>query len=136
MEKYGEKGGFCYLEPEIRNQMDAQHKRDAAAYRMLKILSTLESEHGDHARAYLKEYTRRNLGTLLDEAFIDLELERTPAEDLYVVFDEAADQFYIHSDRKQRKAFIIEALHLVRADNQLNDKENAMINRLFDAWLS
>jgi uncharacterized tellurite resistance protein B-like protein len=107
-----------------------------AAYKMLKLLAQADGTISAAEKQKLSEFTRKELGDVLELTFIDLEIERLKEPDTLEYFDRAAEQFYLHSNRDQRKAFILQAIHMVRTDQFLDPTENTMINRLFSAWLS
>ncbi len=115
---------------------NAKKLQHLAAYKMLKLLAQADGIETAAEKEKLSEFTRKQLGDVLELSLIDLEIERLNDADALEYFDRAAEQFYLNSDREDRKAFILQAIHMVRADRTLDPTENTMINRLFSAWLS
>lgn len=115
---------------------DAEKNRNLAGYKMLKMLALADGTTSDAEKKRLCDFITSNFGNLLDITFIDLEIERVKPVDRGEYFDRAAEDFYMNSNKEQRKKFILEAIQMVRADNELAPLENEMINRLFTAWLS
>jgi len=115
---------------------DRETQQKAYGYRMLKLLALQAGDTHEAAEHLLSDYSQASPGALLDLTMTDLELEALSVKDALEAFDRAAEQFYLHSDREERKAFLLEALRIVRADDRLTLQENIMVSRLFTAWLS
>jgi hypothetical protein len=115
---------------------DRETQQRIYGYRMLKLLALQAGSDHRETERMLSEYSQAGAGEILDLTFVDLELEALSPTDALEAFDRASEQFYLVSNREDRKAFLLEALRIVRADDHLNLQENIMISRLFTAWLS
>jgi uncharacterized tellurite resistance protein B-like protein len=111
-------------------------KQKIQGYKMLKLLSMQSDCLTDAANSIVRDYIQPSHLTQEQLQQIDHEIECTNPADTIELFDRAAEQFYLHSDKNSRKAFILVAIQVVRADDKLNLSENQMISRLFIAWLS
>jgi len=114
--------------------MSQTMSRAVAGYHMLMILSAVDGKFNGKEDEIIRDYMEENYGGL-----IDLEHERTvigtvALDDYPIHFNNAMNDFYIHSSKNERNHFLDMATRLVVADKQITPRENLFLNELFNAW--
>lgn len=55
-------------------------------------------------------------------------------EDYPIHFNNAMNNFYMHSTKNERNHFLDMATRLVAADKKISPRENLFLNELYNAW--
>ncbi len=114
--------------------MSQTMSRAVAGYHMLMILSVIDGKFNVKEDRVIREYMDENYGGLVD---LDYEIEvirALPVEDYPVHFNNAMNNFYLHSSKKERNHFLDMATRLVAADKHISPRENLFLNELYNAW--
>jgi len=114
--------------------MSQTMSRAVAGYHMLMILSAVDGIFNGEEEKVIREYMDENYGGLLDHEHETGVVTAIPAEDYAIHFNNAMNDFYIHSDKNERIHFLDMATRLVAADKKISSKENLFLNELFNAW--
>ncbi len=112
----------------------AHFNKDITGYLILSILAESDGNFDAREGSVIVDYINKNfpLGGNLESAAEELSrLEATQYEDKVL---ELAQDFYQESTDKERTEFLRFAMKLVRADDHVDDAENKLITKLFEAW--
>ncbi len=105
-----------------------------AGYHMLMILSAVDGKFNGQEDIIIKKFLEENFGDLSN---LDKELAIISAlksEDYPVHFNNAMNQFYLDSNKRERNHFLDMATRLIAADKEISPRENLFINELYTAW--
>ena len=108
--------------------------RAEAGYHMLVILSSVDGKLNGKEDEIIRGYVAENYKEPVDFEMELKILQNIPAEDYPVHFNNAMNQFYMHSDKDERNHFLDLATKLVIADKTISPKENLFLNELYYAW--
>jgi uncharacterized tellurite resistance protein B-like protein len=108
--------------------------KDVAGYMILCILAVIDGDFDPREGEVVVDYMEENfpLGGNLDTAFE--ELSTTAEEDLPLLLQKCAADFYADSNEPERIKFLEFALKLITADEKVDDDENWVINKLYLLW--
>ncbi len=114
--------------------MNPTMSKAIAGYHMLMILSAVDGKFNGSEDKIIKSFIEENYGSLknLDEEMSII--SALPNEDYPVHFNNAMNQFYLHSSKADRNHFLDMATRLVAADKSISDRENLFLNELYNAW--
>jgi len=101
---------------------------------MLMILSAIDGKFNGKEDVAIREYMEENYGGLID---LDKEMSvigLIPMEDYPIHFNNAMNNFYMHSTKNERNNFLSMATRLVAADKKISPRENLFLNELYNAW--
>ncbi len=108
--------------------------KDVAGYMILCILAAIDGDfdprEGEVVVNFIKEHFP--LGGNLDAAFE--ELSTTAEEDLPLLLQKCAEDFYADSNEPERIKFLEFVLKLITADEKVDANENWVINKLYLLW--
>lgn len=107
-----------------------------AGYHMLMILSEVDGEFAKAEGKIIVDYLKSAFPYKLD---LDREMEELsvlPKEDYFLHFNNAMNDFYEDSTRKERNSFLNVAVKIVKADKKITPEENKYLKELFFAWES
>lgn len=108
--------------------------KDVAGYLILLILAESDGDFDPREGAVIVDFLKEHFplgGNMEEAAEIISVLQPDDYEDTFM--DLAAD-FYADSTEEERKKFLLFALNLVKADEELAKSEDKMISKLFVAW--
>ena len=108
--------------------------RAVAGYHMLMILSAVDGKLNGNEDKVIRLYMEENYGGLIDLEQEMVLITKIPSEDYPIHFNNAMNDFYIHSTKTERNHFLDMATRLVAADKEITPKENLFLNELFNAW--
>ncbi len=114
--------------------MSQTMSRAVAGYHMLMILSAIDGDFKLQEEKLILEYMNENYGGLLDLEKEKKAVWTLAAEDYAIHFNNAMNNFYIHSTKSERNNFLDMATRLVASDKEISRKENLFINELYSAW--
>ena len=108
--------------------------KDVAGYMILCILAVIDGDFDPREGEVVVDYMEENfpLGGNLDSAYE--ELSTTAEEDMPLLLQKCAEDFYADSNEKERIKFLDFALKLITADNNVDANENWVINKLYQFW--
>ena len=101
---------------------------------MLMILSAIDGKLNINEDQVIKEYMEENDGGLVDLVHETSIICSIPTEDYPVHFNNAMNNFYMHSTKNERNHFLDMATRLVAADKKISPRENLFLNELYNAW--
>jgi uncharacterized tellurite resistance protein B-like protein len=109
-------------------------QRAIAGYNMLMILTAVDNKLHVNEDAVIRDWLIKafNVKPNLDDEMEKLSNLSTSEYRNY--FQQQMDNFYTHSNQKERNEFLQFALHLIKADEHISKEENAYFDLLFDAW--
>lgn len=107
-----------------------------AGYHMLTILSEVDGEFAEAEGKVIVDYLKKAFPYKLNLDKEMEELSALPKEDYFLHFNNAMNDFYEDSTRKERNSFLKFAVQLVKADNIITPEENKYLKELFFAWES
>jgi hypothetical protein len=116
------------------SHMSQTMSRAVAGYHMLMILSAVDGKFNGKEDKVIRKYMEENYGGLVDLESEMAIISALPPEDYPVHFNNAMNDFYIHSNKTERNHFLDMATRLVAADKKISPKENLFLNELFSAW--
>lgn len=108
--------------------------RAVAGYHMLMILSAVDGKFNKKEGKVIRSYMDENYGGLVDFEIELLAINNIPQEDYAIHFNNAMNDFYMHSTKTERNHFLDIAIRLVTSDKKISPKENLFLNELFSAW--
>ena len=113
---------------------ETRKNKDVAGYMMLCILAEIDGKFDPREGNVIVNYIIEHfpLGGNLDNAMY--EVSQTSSEDYPILFQKCAEDFYADSKPEERTEFLQFALDLVKADNQIIQSEDWMINKLYQYW--
>ena len=114
--------------------MNPTMSKAIAGYHMLMILSAVDGKFNGSEDKIIKNFIEENYGSLKN---LDDEMAIISAladEDYPVHFNNAMNQFYLHSSQADRNHFLDMATRLVVADKSISTRENLYLNELYNAW--
>jgi|SRR5688572_19389950 len=114
--------------------MSQTMSRAVAGYHMLMILSAIDGKFNGHEDQVIREYMDENYGGLVDLDHEKTIISSISKEDYPVHFNNAMNNFYMHSTKNERNHFLDMATRLVAADKQISPRENLFLNELYNAW--
>ena len=114
--------------------MSQSMSRAVAGYHMLMILSAVDGKFSGMEEKVIREYMDENYGGLVDLDQEMLVIRAVAREDYPIHFNNAMNDFYVHSSKNERNHFLDMATRLVAADKKISPKENLFLNELFNAW--
>ena len=114
--------------------MSQTMSRAVAGYHMLMILSAVDGKLNGNENKVIQLYMEENYGGLIDLEQEMTQIKKIPSEEYPIHFNNAMNDFYIHSTKKERNHFLDMATRLVAADKQITPRENLFLNELFNAW--
>lgn len=114
--------------------MSQTMSRAVAGYHMLMILSAIDGNFNGKGDRLIQNYLDENYGGLLD-----MELERSvisslPIVDYAIHFNNAMNDFYMHSTKNERNQLLDMATRVVALDKKISPRENLFLKELFNAW--
>ena len=107
-----------------------------AGYHMLMILSQVDGDFDKSEGKVIVDYLKDSFPFRVN---LDGEMEILSAlatEDYFLHFNNAMNDFYEDSNKKERLDFLNFAVKLVKADNKITPEENKYLKELFFAWES
>ncbi len=112
----------------------AKFNKDVTGYELLLILAEADGNFDPREGSVIIDFIKKQfpLGGNLDAAIENI--GNLSHEDFPNRIDELAEDFYAESTEAERKDFMQFALKVVRADDHLNEEENTLISRIFQAW--
>lgn len=114
--------------------MSQTMSRAVAGYHMLMILSAVDGKFNGKEGKVIRSYMDENYGGLVDFEIELAAINNIPKEDYAIHFNNAMNDFYIHSTKTERNHFLDIAIRLVTSDKKISPKENLFLNELFNAW--
>ncbi|MEY2924922.1 MAG: hypothetical protein RLZZ337_1470 [Bacteroidota bacterium] len=114
--------------------MTKRKNKDVAGYMILCILAVIDGDFDPREGEVVVDYMEEQfpLGGNLDNAFE--ELGSTAEEDLPLLLQKCAEDFYADSTEKERIKFLEFVLKMVKADQKIDENENWVINKLYQFW--
>ena len=108
--------------------------KDIAGFQILNILAEVDGSFDPKEGQVIIDYIIHNFpfGGNLEE--VTEELSTTTAEDYPILLQKCSEDFYADSTEKERLKLIDFALKLIKADDQIEEMENLMVNRLYQYW--
>ena len=114
--------------------MSQSMSRAVAGYHMLMILSAVDGIVNGKEDEVIREYMDENYGGLVDLDKEMLVIGSVASEDYPIHFNNAMNDFYVHSSKNERNHFLDIATRLVAADKKISPRENLFLNELYNAW--
>jgi uncharacterized tellurite resistance protein B-like protein len=115
-------------------QFISKMNKTEAGFHLLVILSladgTIQKAESDVILDFLEKSFKEPIDLIKEQAF----LRACPSEEHLGHFTETAQQFYKISNTEDRNKLIAFAMKVVMADEEMEKRENAFINALYDAW--
>jgi uncharacterized tellurite resistance protein B-like protein len=105
-----------------------------AGYHMLMILSQVDGEFDKSEGKVIVNYLKESFPFWVN---LDGEMEilsTLPAEDYFMHFNNAMNDFYEDSTQQERVDFLNFAVKMVKADKKITPEENKFLKELFFAW--
>ena len=108
--------------------------KDVAGYQILSILAVIDGDFDPREGKVIVDYVAKNfpLGGNLERA--NEELSTTSQEDLDLLLQQCAEDFYVDSNEKERLELIDFALKLLKADENVDPKEDSLLQTLYQYW--
>ncbi len=108
--------------------------KDVAGYQILSILAVIDGDFDPREGKVIVDYVAKNfpLGGNLERA--DEELSTTNQEDLDLLLQRCAEDFYLDSNEKERLELIDFALKLLKADDNIDPQESRLVQSLYQYW--
>jgi len=114
--------------------MNPTMSKEIAGYHMLMILSAVDGKLNGSEDKIIKIFIEENYGSLKN-LHEEMSIISTLADEDYPVhFNNAMNQFYLHSSKSDRNHFLDIATRLVAADKSISARENLFLNELYNAW--
>lgn len=112
----------------------AKFNKDVTGYEMLLILAEVDGTFDPREGTVIIDFIKEAfpLGGNLDAALENM--SGLSHNDFENRFEELAEDFYSESTDEDRREFMQFALKLVKADDKLDEEENVLITKLFEAW--
>ena len=105
-----------------------------AGYHMLMILSQVDGEFDKSEGKVIVRYLKDAFPFRVDlDHEVDI-LSGLPAEDYFLHFNNAMNDFYEDSTPQERVDFLKFAVKMVKADKKITPEENKYLKELFFAW--
>src|SRR6478752_722762 len=99
--------------------MSQTMSRAVAGYHMLMILSVIDGKLNGKEDQVIKEYMEENYGGLVDSERELAIITKISTEDYPIHFNNAMNNFYMHSTKNERNHFLDMATRLVAADKKI-----------------
>ncbi len=117
------------------NNMSTERETKAVAgYQMLMILSAIDGVFNAKEDKIIQQYLTENF-SLKDNLDSEKDiLSAFPKDEYAIHFNNAMNDFYLHSTVEERNHFLDFAVKLAIADKKITPKENLFLNELFNAW--
>lgn len=105
-----------------------------SGYQMLLILSAIDRIFNAREDQIILQFLNENRVTPheLEEEYN--RMLTVQEEDFPVTFNNAMNEFYLHSTPQERTHFLDLAVKMVVADHLISPKENLYLNELYNAW--
>lgn len=119
-----------------RNSVIMKMNKVMAGYHMLMILSQVDGEFDKSEGKVIVNYLKESFPFRVN---LDHEMEvlsALPAEDYFLHFNNAMNDFYEDSTEQERVDFLNFAVKMVKADKKITVEENKYLKELFFAWES
>ena len=107
-----------------------------AGYHMLMILSQVDGDFDTSEGKIIINYIKKAFPFRLNLDHEMAILSQLPTEDYFIHFNNAMNDFYEDSTRKERTDFLNFAVKIAMADKKLTVEENKYLKELFFAWES
>ena len=108
--------------------------KDIAGFQILNILAEVDGSFDPKEGQIIIDYIIRSFpfGGNLEEA--TEELSTTSKDDYPILLQKCSEDFYADSTEKERLELLDFALKIIKADDQIEEMENLMVNRLYQYW--
>ena len=108
--------------------------KDVSGYQILCILAVIDGDFDPREGKVIVDYVAEHFpfGGNLERA--DEELSTMGTEDYTILLQQCAEDFYADSNEKERLELINFALKLTVADDNIDESENMLINKLYQYW--
>lgn len=111
-----------------------RYNKTIAGYHMLMLLSALDFEFHIEEDKIIREYIFQEFPFQVD---LDREMEvisNLLHSEWKEHFIKCMDDFYLDATEEERINFLKFAVYLIKADEEITEKENEYLQMLFDAW--
>lgn len=108
--------------------------KDVAGFQILNILAEIDGDFDPKEGKVIIDYVAKNfpLGGNLEDALEEVSITR--GDDYPLLLQKCAEDFYADSNEKERLELIDFALKLLKADDNVDENEDWLINKLYQYW--
>jgi len=112
----------------------ARKNKDIAGFQILNILAEVDGNFDPKEGEVIVDYIVKHfpLGGNLEAALE--EISSTAKDDYRILLQRCAEDFYADSTEKERLELLDFAVKLIKADDNIDDEENLLVNRLYQYW--
>ena len=112
----------------------SRKNKDIAGFQILNILAEIDGDFDAKEGSVIIDYVGQSFpfGGNLEDALEELSI--TSHDDYPILLQKCAEDFYADSTEKERLELLDFAIKLIKADDKIDDKENLLVNKLYQYW--
>lgn len=118
----------------MTTQFITKQNKTEAGFHLLMSLSLADGEFQKSESGVILDFLEKNFKDDIDLIKEQAFLRALPQEELHNHICEVADQLYKITTAAERNKLIEFAMKVVMADKVMEQKENKLINAIYDAW--